>query len=915
MTDIANATATATANTPHTTPPTTRPPADGAQPAKAGPHSHTHTQTHTHKPSVTETDVVIVGAGFAGLYLLHKLRQLGFSAQLLEAADDVGGTWTWNRYPGARCDIPTTDYTYSFDPALERDWIWSEKYATQPEILRYARFVAERYDLRRDIRLNTRLDAALWDDSSHRWQLRTDTDQPLTCRHLVMASGCLSTPKPPEITGAARFQGEVYFTSRWPHAGVDFTGKRVAVIGTGSSGIQSIPIIAAQASQLTVFQRTPNFSMPAGNGPLRAERRARLQADAAAYRQSAKWSRAGVPSVPTDVMGRFCPPEVQRQRFEDAWATGELIPILGVFADQILFPEANAIVAEMVREKIRAQVHDPETARLLCPTDHPFGTKRPCLDTGYYATFNRPNVRLIDLRSRPISTVTETGITVGGGATGQPEAMAFDAIVYATGFDAMTGALVGVDITGRNGVTLKSKWAGGPVTYLGLMTTGFPNFFTITGPGSPSVLSNMMVSIEQHVDWVADCLARLRSQGLDTIEPTATAEAGWVQHVNDCANITLFPTADSWYMGANVPGKPRVFLPYVGGVDAYRQACDDVVAGGDLGLARSGPAGSLCNDGVVRQVQPDVAMVLQVLAGMNLPTFESLPVDQARAFLGQLNAARPPGPAVGQITDGSLPGAAGPLAYRLYRPATPGPHPVVVYFHGGGWVLGNHASDDPLCRDLCHRAGVMIVSVDYRHAPEARFPAAADDGLAALRWVAAHSAELGGLPGPVAVAGWSAGGNLAAVACQQARDAGGPAIAGQLLLTPVTDCDMARPSHQQNADGYVLTAALMAWFWGHYADPADRAHPKASPLRAPSLAGLPPACVVACDFDPLRDEGIAYGQALAAAGVPVQQIRGRGHTHTSLTMVDIVVSGAPVRAEMAAALRGFFKGSVPAGSH
>ena len=855
----------------------------------------------------TDFDVVVVGAGFAGLYQLHKLRQLGFSVRVIEAAGDVGGTWYWNRYPGARCDIPTTDYSYSFDAALEDAWVWSEKYASQPEILRYAQFVAERYDLRRDIAFNTRLEAALWDEGSARWHLRTSTDEALRCQYLVMASGCLSLPKAPEFAGADSFKGEVYFTSRWPHAGVDFSAKQVAVIGTGSSGIQCIPIIAAQASQLTVFQRTPNFSIPAGNGPERPERRAALAADPAAYRQAAKWSRAGVPAEATQVMARFSPPEVQRERFEAAWAAGELVPILGVFADQILFPQANAVVAGMVREKIRATVQDPATAALLSPQDHPFGTKRPCLDTGYYATFNRPNVRLVDLHSQPIQRITETGIQLAD------EHLRFDAIVYATGFDAMTGALVAVDITGRGGVTLKQQWAAGPSTYLGLMTVGFPNLFTLTGPGSPSVLSNMMVSIEQHVDWVSDCLAAQRSQGLHTIEPTEAAQAGWGRHVNDCANITLYPSAASWYMGANVPGKPRVFLPYVGGVDAYRAACDEVVARDYLGFVRSGLGGERRSDGLVRQLQPDMAMVLQMMASLGLPTFESLPVDQARGLLAQLSAARPPGPAVGEIVDYQLPGAAGPLAYRLYRPASAGPHPVVVYFHGGGWVLGSHDSDDPLCRDLCQRADVMILSVDYRHAPEARFPAAADDGLAAVRWVAANAAKLGGIPGALAVAGWSAGANVAAVACQSARDAGGPAICGQLLLTPVTDCSMDTPSYAENADGYVLTASLMRWFWDHYADPADRSHPKASPLRAADLSNLPPAFIMTAQFDPLRDEGIAYGQALAAAGVAVQQTTARGHTHTSMTMVDIVVSGAGPRAEMANALRGFFVKATAAG--
>ncbi|HEU4731488.1 MAG TPA: alpha/beta hydrolase fold domain-containing protein [Kofleriaceae bacterium] len=857
-------------------------------------------KTHGTTSRPDELDVVVVGAGFAGLYMLHRLRQLGFTARVLEAADDVGGTWYWNRYPGARCDIPTTDYTFSFDPELEKAWTWSEKYATQPEILRYARFVAERYDLRRDIEFRTRVAAARWDPDIERWHLRTATDENIRCRHYVMATGCLSQPKAMDIAGADRFQGEVYFTSQWPHEHVDFRGKRVAVIGTGSSGIQSIPLIARQAQQLTVFQRTPNFSVPAGNGPVRPERRALLDADRDAYRTAARWSRLGVPSTPTEILAMYSAREVHRERFEAAWRSGELVELANMFADQLVSPEANEIIAEQVRDKIRAVVKDPQTAELLCPRDHAFGTKRACLDTDYYATFNLPHVRLVDLRRHPIRSITETGIDLGD------EALAFDAIVFATGFDAMTGAIVSVDITGRDGVSLKQRWADGPLTYLGLMTVGFPNFFTITGPGSPSVLSNMMVSIEQHVEWIADCLAHLRAEGSTTIEPTPTAEAGWMTHANDCAQITLFPTASSWYMGANVPGKPRVFLPYVGGVDVYRKACDEVVAGDYLGFRRSGPPGTRCRDGVIRRVQPDMAMVLELLASLGLPRFEALPVDQARSLANQLSANRPAGPAVGEIVDGALPGAAGPLAYRLYRPASAGPHPIVVYFHGGGWVLGSHDSDDPLCRDLCKRADALIVSVDYRHAPEARFPAAVDDGLAAVRWIAAHATELGGRSGSLAVAGWSAGGNIAAVTCQRVRDTGGPPIAGQLLLTPVTDCDPSRPSYIENADGYVLTASLMAWFWDHYADPAVRIDPRASPLRAPDLSGLPPAFVVTCELDPLRDEGIAYARALGAAGVPAHHLTARGHTHTSLTMVDVVVSGAGIRAEMASALRGFF---------
>ena len=378
--------------------------------------------------------------------------------------------------------------------------------------------------------------------------------------------------------------------------------------------------------------------------------------------------------------------------------------------------DANEIIAEMIRERIREIVDDPETAETLCPTDHPFGTKRPCLDTNYFATYNLPHVRLVDLRKQPITTITETGIDT------IDESFEFDAIVYATGFDAMTGALVSVDITGRDGLTLKDKWEHGPITYLGLTTVGFPNLFMITGPGSPSVLSNMTVSIEQHVEWIADRLVHLREHGFETIEPTPTAEAGWVQHVNDCADITLYPTANSWYMGANVPGKPRVFLPYIGGVDVYRATCDEVVERGHLGFELRGPNGTQCNDGVVRRLQPDVEIVLKMMADLELPPIETMSVAEARQFMTDSAAARPPGPDVGEIVDGVLPGPAGDLEYRLYRPASDGPHPIVAYFHGGGWVLGSHDSDDPFCRDLCVRTDAVVVSVELPPRPGGPLP-------------------------------------------------------------------------------------------------------------------------------------------------------------------------------------------------
>jgi len=846
-------------------------------------------------------DVAVVGAGFAGLYLLHRLRKAGFSAVVLEEAGDVGGTWYWNRYPGARCDIQTIDYSYSFDPELEKAWKWSEKYATQPEILRYLGFVADRYDLRRDIRFGTKVTSATWDETTDRWQIATDNGAKVSCRYYIMATGCLSAPKPPEIDGVKDFSGEIYFTGRWPHDGVSLAGKRVAVIGTGSSGIQAIPLIAEQAAQLTVFQRTPNFALPAHNGAPPVDRLAALEGDRAAYRDQARWSMVGVPWPQQTIVSWQLSDAERRERFEAGWAAGDLAYILTqLWADQGVDLDGNRIVADLIREKIRGIVKDPETAAALTPHDHPFGAKRPCLDTNYYATYNRPNVTLVNLRTEPIKAITASGVTT------DKRSFDVDVIVFATGFDAMTGAIMAVHpVTGRDGKSLSDVWANGPQSYLGVTVAGFPNFFMITGPGSPSVLSNMAVSIEQHVDWAVERLVALRDAGFTTMEATEAAQAGWAQHMADCSTLTLHRLANTWYTGANVPGKAQGVMPYTGGVGPYRSICNEVVAQGMLGFRLSGPnIAEQCNDGEVVRLQPDVRLVLGLLAQMNLPSFETMGAQGARDFLTEFNKGRPAGRPVGEVGDGVLMGAEGPLPYKLYRPATPGPHPIVVYFHGGGWVLGDQQSDDPFCRDMCRRTDMIFVSVGYRHAPEHRFPAAAEDGYAATRWVAEHAAELGGKAGPVLVAGWSAGGNIAAVTCQLARDRGGPEIGGQLLVCPVTDCTFDRPSYIDNGANYFVTRGLMFWFWDLYCSPADRADPRVSPLRG-KLAGLPPAFITTCEFDPLRDEGIAYAEALAAAGVPVEQLKARGHFHSSFTMVDVVITGVNGRIQMAGALRRF----------
>jgi cation diffusion facilitator CzcD-associated flavoprotein CzcO/acetyl esterase/lipase len=849
-------------------------------------------------------DAVVVGAGFAGLYLIQRLRRLGFSVVALEGAADVGGTWYWNRYPGARCDIMTVDYSYSWDPDLDREWQWSEKYATQPEILRYLQHVADKHDLRRHIRFSTRLERAAWDAVAGCWRVRTSEGDEMTCRFLLMASGCLSVPKAAEVRGVERFGGAVYYTSRWPHEGVDFTARRVAVIGTGSSGVQSIPIIARQASALTVFQRTPNFCRPAKNGPVPAEKLDAHRRDRAAYRESARRSRLGVPIAQADKGALQVSAAERLAKYEAIWESGDLLPVS--FSDILLNEAANETLCAFLRGKIRAIVADPETAEALCPTDHYYATKRPCLDSDYYETFNLPHVQLVDLRRTPINAITQEGIET------TDRSRQFDAIVFATGFDAMTGAVVSVDIRGTGGRSLADKWAKGPHNYLGLMSVGFPNLFTITGPGSPSVLSNMVVSIEQHVEWVTDCLRHMRAHDFAIIEPSPAAEAGWVRHVNEFADLTLYPKASSWYSGANVPGKPRVFLPYVGGVDTYRKVCDEVVMRDYLGFAFDGPAGPRCNDGVVCRLKPDVQMMLALVARMRIPAYDTMDVAAARQLSRSLASARPPGPQVGEVVDGVYPGAAGDLAYRLYRPPTAGPHPVVAYFHGGGWVLGGADTDDAFCRDLAIRSDALVVSLDYRHAPEARFPAAVEDALAAVQWLETQAESLGGTPGRLAVCGWSAGANLAAVVCQMARDLGGPHIDGQALIAPALDTDFTRRSYQENAEGYLLTASLMRWFWNHYADGDDRTDPRAAPLRATNLRNLPPALIATCEFDPLRDEGAAYAAVLRAAGGHVQHVDCPGQIHSSLMGVGSLPSAAAYRQEIATALRTFLGSRVEA---
>jgi cyclohexanone monooxygenase len=538
------------------------------------------TATHDNAASTT-FDAIVIGAGVGGLYALYRLRdKLGMRVRVLEAGADVGGTWYWNRYPGCRCDVESLEYSFSFDDALQQEWSWPERYGNQPEILEYVGHVADRYDLRRDIQYNTRVTSATYDRASNRWTVGTSAGEQFSAPVCVMATGNLSVPRVPDFKGLQSFKGGWYHTGMWPHEPVDFTALRVGVIGTGSSGVQCIPIIARQAKALTVFQRTANFILPAKNGPMDKALEARHKAEYPARRRAAVDTPFGIGGFPPPIKSALdASPQEREAMYERKWAEGGSISFLYSYNDLLTSKESNDTAAEFVREKIRSIVNDPATAELLCPNNHPIGTKRLVLDTGYYETYNRDNVTLVDARKAPIEEISPNGLRT------TEAAYALDAIVFATGFDAMTGALKEIDVRTTDGRSLTADWADGPYTMLGIMCAGFPNMFMITGPGSPGVKSQMILSCEQHVDWIVDCLAHMGANGIAAIEPTAAAQTAWTRHVGDVADATLYPLANSWYMGANIPGKPRVFMPYVGGVHRYKQKCDEIAAQGYAGFS------------------------------------------------------------------------------------------------------------------------------------------------------------------------------------------------------------------------------------------------------------------------------------------------------------------------------------------
>jgi cation diffusion facilitator CzcD-associated flavoprotein CzcO len=534
---------------------------------------------------VTDFDAVVVGAGFSGLYMIHRLRELGLSVRGYEKADGVGGTWYWNRYPGARCDSESHIYCYSFSEELLEEWTWSERYPEQPEILEYLQFAADRLDLRRDIEFGTEITRASYSADTGTWTVETDDGSSVSTRFFISAVGCLSEPFVPEFDNRERFEGEQYHTARWPEGGVDVGDSAVGVVGTGSSGIQVIPELAERAEHLTVFQRTPNYAVPARNRPLEPGEFEQIRREYDEIREDARNSWLGMPfDNEYDSAASLSEAEIEAA-LERRWQQGGFRFLHTFDVGSVITDEAlNETISEFIRSKIRERVDDSDTAETLVPTDHPYAAKRPPMDYGgYYETFNRDDVRLVDVEAAPVQQLTANGIRT-------TEAhYELDTIVFATGFDAMTGALLEMDIQGRE-ASLDQKWADGPRTYLGLGVHGFPNLFTITGPQSPSVLTNMPVSIEQHVEWIADCISHMLTAGYTRIEATETAETQWVSQTNVVADGMLFSEAESWYRGANVPGKPRIFTPYPGGFDTYRRICANAAEDDYDGFELRGPA-------------------------------------------------------------------------------------------------------------------------------------------------------------------------------------------------------------------------------------------------------------------------------------------------------------------------------------
>lgn len=825
----------------------------------------------------TDKDIVIIGAGFAGMYAVHKLRdELKLDVQAFDAGGGFGGTWWWNCYPGARVDFESVHYSYSFSDEIQKEWKWSERFASQPELLAYLEFVAKRLDLHRSFQFNTRVTSVVWNDAGRLWTVGTNDGKSITARYVVTGVGGLSVPKALDFPGLEAFQGRVLRTSSWPKEPVDFSGKRVGVIGTGATGIQVIAEVAKQAGHLTVFQRTPQFAAPLGNTPLSAEESQWQAENHTQVRAGSRETFLGCPYPTARPSALADSPEERRKTYDAFYGKGGFRLLVSTYGDLLFNKESNDTIADYLRDRIRQRVKDPKTAELLCPTDHPYGTKRAPFETNYYETYNRDNVELVDVRSAPIERLTERGLKTTAAEYD------LDIVILATGFDGFTGALLQLGIVGRDGLTLAKKWADGPHSYMGLQISGFPNLFTLTGPQSAVALFNNALAIEDHVDWVADLLRYMRAKGIGTVEPTTESERVWGALTTDMLNMTLISQIkDTWYMGGNIAGKPKAAYIFPGGAPLYRAISGQVAARGYGGFAM---------DGVVAPLPPMVRIdpgVGTLFAAMLTPQYKPLEhctVEESRALVESLVGLQLPGPdmRVEELKDPRV---------RVFVPdgkrATP--RPVILVLHGGGWISGSMDVVDNACRRLAADSDAIAVAVGYRLAPEHPFPAANDDAFAALQWARKHIAEYGGDPEQIAMLGESAGATLVACTAMRARDQGIP-LAGQVLIYPTTDPDADTPSRKEFVDGPFLSMDAAKLMWGAYLNGAPVAAANA-PARATNLSGLPPSLVLTVELDPLRDEGEDYAKALAKAGVPVEQHRLDGMIHGVFNM-SAMISGA-----------------------
>jgi cation diffusion facilitator CzcD-associated flavoprotein CzcO/acetyl esterase/lipase len=825
-----------------------------------------------------DVDVVVIGAGFAGLYATHKFRNLlGLRVMSFEASAGPGGVWNWNRYPGARCDFESVWYSFSFDEDLQREWRWSERFSAQPEILSYLEHVADRFDLRRSFKFDTRVTSAVWDEANSWWKVETDGGDSVSTRFLVSGVGGMSAPKRDDFPGAETFTGELYRTSSWPHEPVSFAGKRVAVIGTGSTGVQVIGAIAKEVDSLTVFQRTANYATPLGNRPTRTEELDEIIANYPSYREQCRNNFLGAPYPPAEPSAVAASPDERRAMYDKYYDGGAFRLLMSTYGDLIFSRTANDTLTDYIRDRIRERVKDPKTAELLCPDDHAYATKRSLFETNYYEAYNQDNVELVSVRNNPIVEITPKGLR-----TTEAE-YDFDAIVLATGFDAWSGALERLGLVGRGGVSLSEYWSEGARTYLGIAVPKFPNFFALTGPQSATPLYNNPLAIEDHIDFTGAAIQRLIEEGARTFEASEEATDTYMDLSNGIANLTLVPqTEGTSYMGGNIPGKPRVALFFAGGAPLYRAIFSDVertdFGGFQLdGEARPSPP--------LIDLDPAVASLWGAMLSMEPRSFDQLSLEEQRALVETYTQLQPPPDPSVTMTETTYQAADGSeRRVRVYVPPGDGPFPVAVFYHPGGWSLGSIDMARSPATALAAALKAVIVSPSYRLAPENPYPAGLDDSYEAFLWTAEHAQEHGGDPSRLFVMGESAGGYLATMVAHRARDKQGPQIAAQLLFYPPIAPDADTPSRRRYVDGPPLNLAALAQMWDLYLpNEADRVSPAAVPSRA-DLTGLPPTLLISLEVDPLRDEAEEYAASLQAAGVITEQVRLPGLIHATLNL-------------------------------